>query len=483
MDEYNELYLEAYYENEADANKQISYVNAAAAFLANVLWILYILKVFIIPDHFRDVVFVLFPAASVVLLIPIFFIKTDLIRNPLYKYFILSSFLFVIMAINIVIPKHGVLTWPFVILLANHYYNPKVGKIIYIATIVAMFVCIYTAMFFGEYDPNLLGGGVIINNEIVQLDTFEERYEMLNQLRLQGNDRYLRVLLYYFLPRASIITMFFIASNILNKRTYKLLSEGILIHDEQKKAATELQIARNIQMNTLPATSISSENVEIVGELRAAKQVGGDLYDYLDIDENHVAIMIADASGKGVPAAMFMMKAITSFRDFATAGKTPSKILEKINNSLLKGNDSCMFVTCFLAILDKRNGELVYANAGHNSPIVGTNHNYRYLECDPGFVLGISDELSVPNEVIILEPGDIISLYTDGITEANNEFDDYFGEQRLLRVFNQNSYKNISDLHKAIDDEIASFVQDTPQSDDITLLTLKYNKPYTNHIV
>lgn len=478
----NIQYQKAYYDNEADANKHMSYVNGAAGVLAFVIWILYLTRVFLIPDYFYVAVCVLFPVAGVIMFIPLFLVKTDLIRKPGYKYFILFSLLAVIVALNISVPKHSLLFWPFAILMANHYYNPVIGIVIYAVSLVAMLLCMYLGMFYGEFDENLFGGGVIKGDEVGTVETFEERWQLLHDLALKGNNRYIKVLIYYYFPRAAIVSLFFMVSNLLNKRTYKLLDEEIKVHDEQEKAKTELNVAKDIQMNTLPTEIVSTKEVEIIGELRAAKEVGGDLYDYLDIDENHVAVLIGDVSGKGVPAAMFMMKTITSFRDFARAGKTPAEILKEINASIFKGNKAGMFVTCFLAILDRRNGKVIYANAGHNPPIVGSNRNYKYLKCNSGFLLGCLKDSFVKDEEITLEPGESITLYTDGVTEARNVNGDFFGEQRLIDALNAKDYTCIIELHHSIKDNVASFVGDAPQSDDITFLTLKYRGTHYSYV-
>ena len=468
-------YMQNYYDNEADANKHMSYVNAAAALLSMVMWVLYLAKIFTIPDHFFLTILIMFPILSAILCIPLFFVKNEaVLRKPGYKVFILTSLLIAIAALNITIPKHSVLFWPFTILIANHYYNPKFGRIIYVITIVLMLICMYGGMFLGEFDENLFGGGVIKGDTIGTVETIEERYQLLQERIAEGNNRYIKVLLFYYFPRAIIVTLFFMVSNLLNKRTYKLLDEEIKVHDQQEKTKTELEVAKEIQLNTLPAEIVDDSSVEIVGELKAAKEVGGDLYDYIDIDENHVALLIGDVSGKGVPAAMFMMKTITSFRAYAKGGKTPSEILRDINSAILKGNQKSMFVTCFLAILDRRDGHIVYANAGHNPPIIGSNRNFRFLKSNPGLLLGCFKDTYVKDEEITLNKGDSIILYTDGVTEARNINGDFFGEQRLLNVANKEDYTCIIDFHHSLKDEIAEFVQEAPQSDDITFVTMKY---------
>ena len=468
-------YQEAYYQNEADANKHMSFVNAAAGLLAIVIWILYLVKVFTIPNHFYLAVCIMFPIIALVMFIPLFFVRTDMIKKPGYKYFILFSLLAVIIALNIAIPKHSLLFWPFAVLIANHYYNPTIGRVIFGVSIVSMLICLYLGMFFGEFDENLFGGGVILEDGTIgTVETFQERKELLRNLMENGNNRYVKVFIYYFFPRAMIITLFFMVSNLLNRRTYQLLDREIRIHDEQEKSKTELNVAREIQLNTLPEEIVDSEDVEIIGELKAAKEVGGDLYDYLDIDENHVAVLVGDVSGKGVPAAMFMMKTITSFRDFAAPNKTPSQILKEVNASIYKGNKNSMFVTCFLTILDKRNGKVIYSNAGHNPPIVGSNRNYSFLKCKPGFLLGCFKDSAVTDEEITLKPGESITIYTDGITEARDINGGFFGEERLIKLFNEHDFTCTLELHHRIKDEIGAFVKDAPQSDDITFVTMKF---------
>ena len=470
-------YQTGYEKSEIVANRQISYVNAAAGLLAIVIWVLYLVRIFTIPDEFFLVVAILFPVIAVLLSIPMFFVKKEnILAKPWYKYFILFSLLATIIALNIAIPKHSLLFWPFAILIANHYYNPKFGLLIYFVTIIAMLICMYLGMFFGEFDENLFGGGVIkADGSIGTVESLQERLDLLRERAEVYNDnRYIKVLVYYYFPRAACVSLFFMVSNLLNRRTRTLLNSEIAFSNENEKNKTELEVAKNIQLNTLPAEILDSKDVEIISELKAAKEVGGDLYDYLDIDDDHVAILIGDVSGKGVPAAMFMMKTITSFRDFATSGKTPSQILNEVNASIFKGNKASLFVTCFLAILDKKTGKVVFANAGHNPPVIGSNQNFRYLKCNPGFLLGCFKETFLKDEELVLKAGESMTFYTDGITEARNNNGELFGETRFLKAMNKRDYSCVIELHHAIKDEIANFVEDAPQSDDITFLTLKY---------
>lgn len=475
--EEREQYLKAYYDNEADANRQMSFANAFAALMMLIIWILYLTGLFQVRASILPIINIIFPIGILILASPTFYalFKKEYLKKPTYKFFVVFSFILVIATINIIIPKHALLGWALCIVMTTHFYNTKLCKVTFIVVLVVSLICIYACMFLGEYDPNLIGNGVIIDGKIVYVDGAKERYELLHQMLLDGENRYLKVFLYYYVPRAGFLTLIFLVCHSLNVRTYKLLLSEIQVNSEQEKTRTELEVAKDIQLATLPSELITTKDIEIVGELKAAKEVGGDFYDYFKIDDTHTAIVIGDVSGKGIPAAMFMMKTITCFKNFTRDNKTPAQILREVNASIYKGNNSQMFVTCFLGILDKKTGKFVYANAGHNPPIVGDNHKYRYLKCKPGFILGGFEEAFVQDEEITLEPGESVTLYTDGITEARNIKGDFFGEERLLNTFNEKDYTCLVELHHSIKDEVASFVGEADQSDDITFITVKYH--------
>ncbi len=474
-------YLEAYYNNEADANKHMSFANAAAGIYMLVIWIFYLTGFFKIhSDVTLVLVNITFPLGILIMLSPLLyvFVWKDKLRKPNYKLFVLFSFVLVIATLNTILPKHSAIAWALCILMTNHYYNPKVGIYVFIAVIVSSLFCMYGSMFVGEFDANLLFGNEVLetqNTQALYADGPQGRYELLHQLIEMGYNRYLDSLVFYFLPRTVILGLIFFVSYALNRRTYKLLVSEINVNTEQQKTKTELEVAKEIQLATLPSEITTSKDIEVVAELRAAKEVGGDFYDYFKIDEDHTAFVIGDISGKGIPAAMFMMKTITCFKNLVAPNKSPAQILREVNATLYDNNKSQMFVTCFLAILDKRTGELEFANAGHNPPIIGSNNNYRFLKCKTGFVLGGLPQAVVEDEKITLGHGESITLYTDGVTEARNEKGDFYSEQRFLNLFNSRDYTCLVEMHHALKDDIERFCDGADQSDDITILTFKYH--------
>ena len=486
-------YKSAYKQNEISANKYMAFSLLFTALLLFFVWFGYFFGVFTVSQDTWRLTIIVIPIVLVLLCIPIAFIKTKFISNSKYKYFVIVLFIIAFTTLNVIMPKHAIMGWAICVVITTHYYNPKLSLIVYIAVILMMLISMGFGTFYGEFDSNLLSGELVLSDQSIHNiklgdasfpDTPAGRYQYLKALIDIGENRFVKIFTQYYLGRALLISVLFFITLFLNRRTNALLMSEIKSTSENEKNKTELEVAKEIQLNTLPAEFVSSKDVEIVGELKAAKEVGGDLYDYIDIDEDHVAVLIGDVSGKGVPAAMFMMKTITSFRDFAVKNKTPSQILKEVNASIFKGNKTSLFVTCFLAILDKRNGKVVYANAGHNPPIIGTNCNYRYLKCNSGFLLGCFKDAFIQDEEIVLAPGESLTFYTDGVTEARDINGNFFGEERFLNTMNKHDYTCVVELHHSIKEEISSFVNDAPQSDDITLLTLKYrgnNYYYKEH--
>lgn len=473
----NNIEIEALRKNEISANRQMVNVNIFTAIILIIVFLLYAFKVF--PVYSTRLIFIFFPIDIGILLSSIIWVRGKSIYKAGYKYFLLFSFLIVVGLINMIIPKHGLLGYAAVIFLTNHYYNSRVVKIMFVSTLIMMLLALYAGMISGEYDINLLTEGIIQFDEngnpfIYHPNTAKERIEFLNNLAKNGENRYLKVFEYYYIPRAIFTTILFFISLGLTKRTHKLLRNEIATRQEQEKLASELNIAKEIQLKALPNEFVTGKDVEIVAELSAAKEVGGDFYDYYALDSDHIAITIGDVSGKGIPAAMFMMKAITTLKTYAQSGRHPSEILKDVNKQLCLGNDSKMFVTCFFGILNTKTGEFEYTNAGHNKPIIGTKHNFKYLDCYSGFVLAAMDELVLKDEVITIEKGSIITLYTDGITEARNINGELYGADRLIEFYNKEEIATLIDLQYELKDNISYFVKDAPQADDMTFLLLEY---------
>ena len=238
----------------------------------------------------------------------------------------------------------------------------------------------------------------------------------------------------------------------------------------------ELEYAKQIQLSALPTNFPEGEEYSIYAEMMAAKEVGGDFYDFYKLNDTTVAFLVADVSGKGIPAAMFMMTAKTIIKDLAESGMAVNDIFTKANEKLCENNESGMFVTAWMGILDLTTGNVQFANAGHNPPLLKrADGSFEYLKTRAGFVLAGMEGVRYRVGEITLNKGDRLFLYTDGVPEATNVENKLYGEDRLLAFINQNASMEATKLLPALKNNIDEFVGEAPQFDDITMLMFDYN--------
>ena len=237
----------------------------------------------------------------------------------------------------------------------------------------------------------------------------------------------------------------------------------------------ELEYAKQIQLSALPTNFPENEEYGIYAEMIAAKEVGGDFYDFYKLNDTTVAFLAADVSGKGIPAAMFMMTAKTIIKDLAESGMAVNDIFTKANEKLCENNESGMFVTAWMGILDLTTGNIQFANAGHNPPLLKrADGSFEYLKTRAGFVLAGMEGIRYRAGDLTLKPGDRLFLYTDGVPEATNTDNQLYGEDRLLAFMNQNASMEATSLLPALKANIDEFVGEAPQFDDITMLMFDY---------
>ena len=247
---------------------------------------------------------------------------------------------------------------------------------------------------------------------------------------------------------------------------------------EQQRIGTELDLAKRIQEDMLPTIFPpfpERKDFDVYASMIPAKEVGGDFYDYFLIDDDHLCIIMADVSGKGVPAALFMMASKILLKTTAMAIPEPGKILARVNNQICSNNSLEMFVTAWLGILELSTGKLTAANAGHEYPII-RQHGGRYeLYRDRhGFVMGGMEGMEYKEYEVLLKPGSEVFLYTDGVTEATSEKNEQFGTKRLLESLNSGLAPELKGVLERVNDAVDVFVGDAPQFDDITMLCLYY---------
>ena len=250
---------------------------------------------------------------------------------------------------------------------------------------------------------------------------------------------------------------------------------------EKERIGAELSIATQIQADMLPRIFPAfpgRKEFDIFATMTPAKEVGGDFYDFFLIDENHLGLVMADVSGKGVPAALFMVIAKTLIKNRAQMGGGPAEILNYVNEQLCEGNDAELFVTVWFAILDLTTGKGLAANAGHEHPALRrAGGEYELVIYRHSPAVATMEGMRFREHEFELHPGDCLFVYTDGVAEATDAHDELFGNERMLAALNEDPDANPETLLRTVRRHIDSFVGDAPQFDDITMLGLRYQGP------
>ncbi len=259
--------------------------------------------------------------------------------------------------------------------------------------------------------------------------------------------------------------------NMLYTKTTKLITE-------QARIKSELNVATRIQAECLeddftPFNKLDA--VKIYADMRPAKEVGGDFYDIFMIDDDHLCFLIADVSGKGVPAAIFMSMAKTHIKNYATLGLPLAEVAERANNQLCYKNETGMFVTAFICVLDLKTNDVTFINAGHNKPFIRqADGNFKMIDTKVNLVFGMMEDVPYKEQHFKMSEGDSIYMYTDGVTEALNRKQEFFGDDRLEQVLNSH-IPDVYDTKKFVEtmyNEVDLFADGEMQADDITMVYL-----------
>ena len=240
----------------------------------------------------------------------------------------------------------------------------------------------------------------------------------------------------------------------------------------------EVNTAKGIQEGMLNTSFPCGEWCDVSASMTAAKDVGGDFYDCFRVGDDRLAFVIADVSGKGLPAAMFMASSLTLIRSNVQEGIDLAIAIEKANRELESHNSMKYFVTMWIGVMDLRTGKVVYIDAGHNPPFVKKGGKYSILECKPDFVFGRKKKIRYNKQYLKLEPGDSIFLYTDGVTEAVGPGDKMFGEEHLGEVLNSCTKKTSKETIQHVWNAVSDFMKEESQADDITMMSVQFKHPY-----
>ncbi len=257
----------------------------------------------------------------------------------------------------------------------------------------------------------------------------------------------------------------------------EMIQQALASRDRLVSLKQELTVAKNVQMSVLPAVPPPSEYYDLYAQMTPAREIGGDFYDYFKLDDHRLGLVIADVSGKGVPAALFTLVTRALLKSAARNHESPARCLSEVNEMLSQENDACMFVTLFYGVLDLRDGQLLYSNGGHNPPRVvrSAEGSVDAVPQTGNLALGIVPGHEFNETEIRLDVGDALFFYTDGITEACNTTDDEFGEERLDNQLGTKRHSAMGELVDIVVKAVEAFAIGMEQFDDMTCLALRWN--------
>lgn len=459
------------WKNEIEANQLVSSTLSASCIILLIVWVICYLGLF---GSAEDILLSMISQSVVDLAIPVFLCRFFNVQKSWVKYVLLFFVTAVLARLNCYLNFNVVLVMVIPVVLSCRYFNKEFTVTIAILTAVFFGMSLFANAYydFGWFDLNYYqipaGTTLTIGKSLS---------ESIRSLGIDVNNRVYQTMIYNFLPK---LFVYFIISSVcvrIAETGKSLVTSQKIITEKTARIESELNLAQNIQAHMLPSIFPAfpeDEEFDIYASMEPAKEVGGDFYDFYKLDETHIGLVIADVSGKGIPAALFMVIAKTIIKNEIHMGYSPAEALSRVNHMLCEGNEDGMFVTAWVGIFDSKTGELTFSSAGHNPPLVLRDGKYSYLKMRSGFVLAGIDGFKYHQETIYLKPGDKLFLYTDGVTEAIDGHENMYGEQNLLDFMNAHKELGPKDMIKSVRDDVRTFANGADQFDDITMLMLDF---------
>lgn len=464
MDEFTKKIL---WDNETSSNIAVRQLIVLLWMVLVVTWLLCVCGIFWLDVQEYGLVVLLF---TVFLITPAFLCKKYNGRKSWLKIVMLSCFLICIGIIDAYLGYnlHWLVMLPIVV--SIRYYSKKLTLVMSDASFVVFFIsCIVNAKW-GQVDASMAS---TLSQAVIEAGD-----DILTVILDAGVDREKLVvdqLIFGYIPQALVMLLFAAISAKMASRGQGLLLEQASISAKTSRISTELNLASSIQTGMLPSIFPpfpERHEFDIYASMTPAKEVGGDFYDFFMIDNDHLALVMADVSGKGVPAALFMMIAKTLLKTQSQNGHSPSEVLQKVNNQLCENNPGEMFVSVWFGIYEVSTGKLVAANAGHEYPAIRKGDGgFELLKDKHGFVLAGMENACYKEYEIQLDVGDSIFVYTDGIPEATNANVEQFGTDRMLEALNKDRNCSARGLLTNVHDALTQFVNGAEQFDDVTMLS------------
>lgn len=458
--------------NEIEANQLVGTVMFACGLLIILIWALCRAGIF----HL-DAAQITPLTIQVVLelMIPALICKVVSGRPRWLKYVLVFEFLVVLARLDCALGYNAVLVMAIPAVLSCRYFSGRFTGVISVLTAICFGLSAFANAFWnmGYLDLNFydLPEGTVIRVE-------DDITKAVQALGVDAAVRTREVMLLSYLPKLLVFCVIAAACVKIAAKGRELVLQQEQITLKNARIESELTLANNIQAHMLPTIfpPFPDQNeIDLYATMHPAKEVGGDFYDFFMIDEKNVAVVIADVSGKGVPAALVMVITKTLIKNEVSTGLSPAEAFTKVNHMLCEGNDSNMFVTAWLGILNTETGLLTYVNAGHNPPLVRlADGGFTFLKTRPGLVLAGMDGIRYRQNELQMHPGDRLFLYTDGITEATDPAKELYGSERLKTYLNAHTDASLKDVLSGLTADINAFANTEEQADDMTMLMLDY---------
>ncbi len=460
--------------NEVQANLFVARILIYTAIIAGIIILLSALNVFTIKSSVLTrylgfaIVEMLVPAGICI------YLKGE---KPWLKVLLMVAYVVVLSRLHMILGHNIVLCLVFPVALSVRYYSRPLTSMVSFLTVLTYLAASYYGIThqLTRVDLNMLElpGGTVL--------TFPETTELRNVIdpsMIDYNRLFMHFLQHSFLPKLILFSMIAIICTLIADRGRQAIYAQKAETEKTERLATELNLASDIQTNVLPNIfPVFPERKEFTlhASMTPAKEVGGDFYDFFFVDDDHIALVMADVSGKGIPAALFMMVARTLIKNRTMMGGTPSEILYDVNNQLCEGNVAGLFVTVWLGILEISTGKGMAANAGHEHPVLcRKGDEFALIEYRHSPAVAAMEGMKFREHEFELNPGDTIFVYTDGVAEATDSSNELFGTDRMLDALNKDADALPEQILENVMEGINDFVKGAEQFDDITMLSLKY---------
>ena len=459
-------------QNEYDANRLSLWVILACAIILVTAWALNFAGIFTVAKTRMNILCLV---GMVFFAVPVALYFKFNGKKRWLKYVMVITLLIVCTNLFAILSHNVILIMIIPVLLSSRYFSKGFTTMIAILSVVLLSAASIITVLFGIVDlnfyPRLDSGTIITINGTLR--------DSVLALGVDDAKTVVSMIVNGLLPRLLVFTVISFIAVYIAKHGHDMVLEQDEVSRVSASVKAELNTATQIQNSMVPnifPAFPERKEFDVFAGMYTAKEVGGDFYDFFLVDDKHLAMVMADVSGKGVPAELFMMATKILISDRTLMGGTPAEILQFVNDRICSNNQADMFVTVWLGILEIETGKVIAANAGHEYPaICRKGGKYELLKDKHGFVIGGMEGIRYKDYEFTLNKGDALFLYTDGIPEANNAEQEQFGTDRMLDALNIDASGAPEDILANVKREVKSFVGEADQFDDLTMLCLKFN--------